>query len=124
MAAHESPRTTKVYDRTGDAIRLDEVERITIRMHASNYALPTLLRENVADGCRGGMLGTECIRPNCEGTVKEQSYQGKELEILGGSFGRIQGAAQAGFQNGDLAGYIIADGVHDNGWRDFSSSSD
>lgn len=30
MAAHESPRTTKLYDRTGDAITLDEVEGITI----------------------------------------------------------------------------------------------
>jgi site-specific recombinase XerD len=30
MAAHESPRTTKLYDRTGDGITPDEVERITI----------------------------------------------------------------------------------------------
>jgi hypothetical protein len=30
MAAHESPRTTKLYDRTGDEIILDEVERIAI----------------------------------------------------------------------------------------------
>ena len=30
MAGHESPRTTKLYDRTGDEITLDEVERITI----------------------------------------------------------------------------------------------
>jgi site-specific recombinase XerD len=30
IAAHESPRTTKLYDRTGDEIRLDEVERIAI----------------------------------------------------------------------------------------------
>ena len=29
MAAHESPRTTKLYDRRGDEITLDEVERIT-----------------------------------------------------------------------------------------------
>jgi integrase len=29
-AAHESPRTTKLYDRTGDEITLDEVERISI----------------------------------------------------------------------------------------------
>jgi hypothetical protein len=28
-AAHESPRITKLYDRTGDEITLDEVERIT-----------------------------------------------------------------------------------------------
>ena len=30
MAAHESPRTTKLYDRTSDAITLDEIEQITI----------------------------------------------------------------------------------------------
>ena len=30
MAAHESPSTTKLYDRSGDAIALDEVERIAI----------------------------------------------------------------------------------------------
>jgi len=30
MAAHESPRTTKLYDRTSDQITLDEVEKIGI----------------------------------------------------------------------------------------------
>ncbi|MGA9996698.1 MAG: tyrosine-type recombinase/integrase [Pyrinomonadaceae bacterium] len=30
IAAHESPRTTKLYDRTSDAITLDEIERIVI----------------------------------------------------------------------------------------------
>jgi site-specific recombinase XerD len=30
MAAHESPRTTKLYDRTGEQITLDEVEKIQI----------------------------------------------------------------------------------------------
>jgi integrase/recombinase XerD len=30
IAAHESPRTTKLYDRTSDAISLDEIERIVI----------------------------------------------------------------------------------------------
>ena len=30
MAAHESPRNTKLYDRTGDEITLDEVEKIQI----------------------------------------------------------------------------------------------
>jgi integrase/recombinase XerD len=30
MAAHESPRATKLYDRTGDEITLDEIERISI----------------------------------------------------------------------------------------------
>jgi integrase len=30
MAAHESPRTTKLCDRTGDEITLDEVEGVSI----------------------------------------------------------------------------------------------
>jgi site-specific recombinase XerD len=30
IAAHESPRTTKLYDRTADSITLDEIERIVI----------------------------------------------------------------------------------------------
>ena len=30
IAAHESPRTTKLYDRTTDEITLDEIERIGI----------------------------------------------------------------------------------------------
>jgi integrase/recombinase XerD len=30
IAAHESPRTTKLYDRTSDELTLDEIERIRI----------------------------------------------------------------------------------------------
>jgi integrase/recombinase XerD len=30
IAAHESPKATKLYDRTSDHITLDEVERIVI----------------------------------------------------------------------------------------------
>jgi hypothetical protein len=30
MAARETPRTTKLYGRTGNQITLDEIERITI----------------------------------------------------------------------------------------------
>jgi hypothetical protein len=30
IAAHESPRTTKLYDRTTDQVSLDEIERIVI----------------------------------------------------------------------------------------------
>jgi integrase/recombinase XerD len=30
IASHESPRTTKLYDRISDAISLDEIERILI----------------------------------------------------------------------------------------------
>jgi iron complex outermembrane receptor protein len=52
------------------------------------------------------------------------TYQGKEVDATLGSYGRLQGAVQVGFQGGPLAGYIAADATHDDGWRDFSSSSD
>jgi hypothetical protein len=30
IAAHESPRTTKLYDRTDDQLTLDEIEKISV----------------------------------------------------------------------------------------------
>jgi iron complex outermembrane recepter protein len=51
------------------------------------------------------------------------TYQGKEFEVLGGSYGRIQGTAQAGFQDGGIAAYASADAINDKGWRQFASSS-
>src|SRR5690348_10643161 len=51
------------------------------------------------------------------------TYQGKELEFLAGSYGRVQGGAQAGVQSGNLSAYVAADAVHDAGWREFSSDS-
>jgi len=51
------------------------------------------------------------------------NYQGVGGEVRGGSFGRIGGSIQAGGQNGKVAGYVAADAVNDDGWRDFSSSS-
>jgi iron complex outermembrane receptor protein len=51
------------------------------------------------------------------------TYQGKELELMGGSYGRIQGSAQAGFQDGNIAGYASAEAIRDAGWRQHASSS-
>ena len=51
------------------------------------------------------------------------TYQGREAEATVGSYGRRQAATQIGFQDGNVSGYINADATNDNGWRDFSSSS-
>jgi iron complex outermembrane recepter protein len=51
------------------------------------------------------------------------TYQGKEVEAMGGSYGRRQAGAQAGYQDGNWSAYVNADAINDNGWRDFSSSS-
>jgi iron complex outermembrane receptor protein len=51
------------------------------------------------------------------------AYQGAEAELRGGSFGRRAASMQAGGQAGNLSGYIAADAINDNGWRQFYSSS-
>jgi iron complex outermembrane receptor protein len=51
------------------------------------------------------------------------TWQGNELAGMVGSYGRVQGGAQAGVQAGNLSAYVAADAIHDNGWRDFSSDS-
>ncbi len=51
------------------------------------------------------------------------NYQGVEGEVRGGSFGRIGGSVQAGGQKGNVAAYVAADAVNDDGWRDYASSS-
>jgi iron complex outermembrane receptor protein len=45
------------------------------------------------------------------------TYQGTELEAQPGSHGRISGAVQFGARRDDLAVYVAAQGLHDNGWR-------
>jgi len=49
-------------------------------------------------------------------------YHGLEAELRGGSYGRVGASAQAGAQNGNVAAYVAADVINDNGWRDYSPS--
>jgi outer membrane receptor protein involved in Fe transport len=50
------------------------------------------------------------------------SYQGAEVNVMGGSFGRIQGSAQWGKQVDKFAVYGALEGLHDDGFRNFSQS--
>ncbi len=50
------------------------------------------------------------------------NYQGTEVTTMGGSYGRVQGGAQWGKQFDNWAVYGALEGVHDNGYRNFSSS--
>jgi iron complex outermembrane recepter protein len=51
------------------------------------------------------------------------TYQGKEVDAMAGAYGRRQAGAQMGYQDGNWSAYVNADAINDNGWRDFSSSS-
>ena len=50
-------------------------------------------------------------------------YQGAEINSMGGSFGRIQSSAQWGKQYDHFAVYGALEGLHDNGFRNFSASN-
>ncbi|MFL6835626.1 MAG: TonB-dependent receptor plug domain-containing protein, partial [Xanthobacteraceae bacterium] len=50
------------------------------------------------------------------------NYHGAEINTMGGSFGRIQSSAQWGKQVDDFAVYGALEGLHDNGFRNFSAS--
>jgi len=50
------------------------------------------------------------------------SYQGGELDIMAGSFGRAQVGVQAGGSSGNASVYVAAEGIKDDGFRDFSDS--
>lgn len=50
------------------------------------------------------------------------SYQGAEVDVRAGSFGRRQIATQAGAKSGPFAAYLAFEGIDDDGWRQFSPS--
>jgi outer membrane receptor protein involved in Fe transport len=49
-------------------------------------------------------------------------YHGAEINTLGGSFGRVQSSAQWGKQIDNFAVYGALEGLHDDGFRNFSQS--
>ena len=51
------------------------------------------------------------------------TWQGTELDAMGGSYGRAQSSLQWGKQDGNLAAYALLESSSDRGWRDFASSS-
>jgi len=51
------------------------------------------------------------------------NYRGIEIDTMGGFFGRIQSSAQWGRQYDNFAVYGALEGLHDNGFRNFSASN-
>lgn len=50
------------------------------------------------------------------------SYQGGEIDIMAGSFGRAQVGVQAGGSSGNASVYVAAEAMKDDSFRDFSES--
>ena len=51
------------------------------------------------------------------------NYHGAEIDTMGGSFGRVQSSVQWGKQIDNFATYVALEGLHDDGFRNFSASN-
>jgi iron complex outermembrane receptor protein len=101
---------TRINEAYGDVVNWDFIPEMAINRM-------TLMSNNPVFGLNaiGGALSIEM--------KNGFNYQGQQIELRGGSFGRIGASAQAGFQSGNYSAYVAADATNDQGWRDFSSFS-
>jgi len=80
IAAHQSPRTTKLYDRTKDEISLDEVERIKFWSNA----LTIMASVSAANSLHGVSLAEKLGGPGCEpGPPTSQNTVASALAAVG-----------------------------------------
>jgi len=101
---------TRINEAFGDVVNWDLIPTAAIRS-------VTIVTNNPAFGLNalGGAVNVQ---------MKDGfNYKGAETSIMGGSFGRIQGSAQAGKQVDNWAVYGALEGVRDNGYRNFSQSA-
>jgi iron complex outermembrane recepter protein len=100
----------RINEAFGDVVNWDLIPQMAI-------ARMTLMPNNPLFGLNatGGALSIEM--------KNGFNYHGTEAQLSGGSYGRISGGAQSGYQDGNIAAYVAADSTYDRGWRDFSSSS-
>ena len=83
MATHESPRTTKLYDRTGDEITLDEVERIRIERTALR---PWMFHACERRSCRGHRYdcghGSCCILSEVRDGRADKHIEHRRMDVF------------------------------------------
>ena len=48
------------------------------------------------------------------------NFQGTEIDVRGGSFGRVQGELATGQRSGTWGAFLSLEDIHDDGWREFS----
>ncbi len=100
----------RINEAFGDVVNWDLIPEMAI-------ARMTLMPNNPIFGLNatGGALSIEM--------KNGFTYHGTEAQLWGGSYGRISGGAQAGYEKDNVSAYVAADSTFDRGWREFSSQS-
>ena len=111
-----TPQGLAVYQ---NGIRINEAFGDTINWDL----IPTAAIQSVALITNNPAFGLNALGGAINITMKNGfNYHGTEFDMMGGSFGRVQGSAQWGKQYDNWAVYGALEGVHDDGFRNFSQT--
>ena len=112
-----TPQGLAVYQ---NGVRINEAFGDTVNWDL----IPTLAIKSVTVVTNNPAFGLNALGGAVDLRMKDGfSYQGTELSVMGGSFGRIQGSGQWGKTiDNNYAVYGALEGIHDDGYRNFSQS--
>jgi outer membrane receptor protein involved in Fe transport len=111
-----TPQGLAVYQ---NGVRINEAFGDTV-----NWGLiPTAAIKSVAMVTNNPSFGLNALGGAVDIEMKDGfNYHGAEIDTMGGSFGRVQSSAQWGQQFDNVAVYGALEGVHEDGFRNFSQS--
>ena len=111
-----TPQGLAVYQ---NGVRINEAFGDTVNWDL----IPTAAIRSVAVVANNPAFGLNALGGAINLQMKDGfSYHGAEINTMGGSFGRLQSSAQWGRQIDNFAVYGALEGLHDNGFRNFSVS--
>jgi outer membrane receptor protein involved in Fe transport len=111
-----TPQGLAVYQ---NGVRINEAFGDTINWDL----IPTAAIQSVAVIANNPAFGLNALGGAINITMKNGfNYHGAEIDTMAGSYGRIQSSAQWGKQIDNWAVYGALEGVHDDGFRNFSPS--
>ena len=85
--------------------------------------IPTAAIKSVAVVTNNPAFGLNALGGAVDVQMKDGfTYHGAEIDTMGGSFGRVQSSLQWGKQVDNFAVYGALEGLHDDGFRNFSQS--
>ena len=111
-----TPQGLAVYQ---NGVRINEAFGDTV-----NWGLiPTAATKSVTMVTNNPAFGLNALGGAVDIEMKDGfGYHGAEIDTMGGSFGRLQSSAQWGRQFDNVALYGALEGVHEDGFRNFSQS--
>ena len=111
-----TPQGLAVYQ---NGVRINEAFGDTVNWDL----IPTAAIKSVAVVTNNPAYGLNALGGAVSVQMKDGfSYQGAEINTMGGSYNRLQSSAQWGKQVDNFAVYGALEGVHDDGFRNFSPS--